>query len=496
MNEDNKLKRALGLKEAITITCGTVIGVGIFTVGSGTVGTMGSAVILCTLVAMLICIMPVMMYAEMGSAMPYTGGTYQYAKNAINKPVASIAAWQYLVAIIAGVAGESLAFSNYFTYILQEAGLGIEIDSRIIAIILMVFFVFINVRGIQISGRIQNGFVGFFWAASLVWMLYMIQHVDLSHFFPGSIAAVPEISTWLVCIVYIWWCFAGFETAVSMGSEIKYPHITIPRALILALFLVFVVNGFFQYFLTAIVPPDMLGAIAEADAPYAEGMRIAGYVGFPLVFLCIGITFGGDLSTMNPGVASCSRYLYEMGQDRVFPSALGKIHKKYKTPFIAVIIVGAFALMLLLTGSITLIAEVSVTSLFWCYIIGFIAFIRLRIKHPEMKRPFRAKTGIPGAVISIVIYVIMVAALGLYYFLLSLIIAGICLLVYLLYSRKRVEDQKTSEERFFKEIENMELEEPSPEEKKKLDRQFRIWCILTAVLVVFVAIVWIVSFVV
>ena len=494
MNENNKLTRALGMKEAITMTCGTVIGVGIFTVGSQTVGTMQSGVILCTLAAMLICVMPVMMYSEMGAAMPYAGGTYQFAKNGINKPIASIGAWHYLVALIAGVAGESLAFSNYFTYILEELGVGYVPDSRVIAIILIAFFTFVNVRGIQISGRVQNGFVGFFWAASIIWMIYMIQHVELSHFLPRAIVEIPGIQTWLVCVVYIWWCFAGFETAVNMGGEIKYPHIVIPRALKIALCLVFVVNALFQYFLTAIVPLDRIAEIATSDAPYAAGMRIAGYVGFPMIFLCIGITFGGDLSTMNPGVASCSRYIYEMGQDHVFPPAVGKVHKKFRTPYIAVIIVGAIALLLLLTGSITFIAEVSVTSLFWCYIIGFIAFIRLRLRHPEMKRPYKTKVGIPGAVISIAIYCVMIWALGLYYFLLSLGIAGVCLLVYVLYSRRHVEDQKTFEERVFKEIDETVMEEPTEAERKKMDREYKIWSVLAAALFVFVLVVWIVSF--
>lgn len=495
MNEKNKLIRALGMKEAITMTCGTVIGVGIFTVGSQTVGMMQSGVILCTLTAMLICIMPVMMYSEMGAAMPYAGGTYQFAKNGINKPIASIGAWHYLVALIAGVAGESLAFSSYFTYILEELGVGFVPDSRVIAIILLAFFTFVNVRGIKISGRVQNGFIGFFWAASIIWMIYMIQHVELSHFLPQAIVDIPGIQTWLICVIYIWWCFAGFETAVNMGGEIKYPQIVIPRALKLALCLVFVVNAFFQYFLTAIVPLTQMAELASADAPYAAGMRMAGYVGFPLIFLCIGITFGGDLSTMNPGVASCSRYIFEMGQDHVFPPITGRVHQKFRTPYVAVIIVGVVALMLLLTGSITFIAEVSVASLFWCYIIGFLAFIWLRIKHPEMKRPYKAKVGIPGAVISIVIYCIMIGALGLYYFLMSLAICGVSLLVYVIYSRRHVEDQKAYEERVFKEISETVMEEPSETERKKMDKEFRTWSITAAGLFVFALVVWIVSFV-
>ena len=69
------LKRSFGLCEAITITAGSVIGVGLFTVGSNVVGTLGAAVILATLVALVISVYPAMLYAEMGAALPYAGGT-------------------------------------------------------------------------------------------------------------------------------------------------------------------------------------------------------------------------------------------------------------------------------------------------------------------------------------------------------------------------------------------------------------------------------------
>ena len=76
---DTALRRSLGLRESVTITVGTVIGVGLFTVGANVVGLMGAAVILPTFIAMLVSIYPALLYAEMGAALPYAGGTYKYA---------------------------------------------------------------------------------------------------------------------------------------------------------------------------------------------------------------------------------------------------------------------------------------------------------------------------------------------------------------------------------------------------------------------------------
>ena len=69
------LKRTFGMREAVTITAGSVIGVGLFTTGSNVVGTLGPAVILATLLALAVSIYPALLYAEMGAALPYAGGT-------------------------------------------------------------------------------------------------------------------------------------------------------------------------------------------------------------------------------------------------------------------------------------------------------------------------------------------------------------------------------------------------------------------------------------
>ena len=102
MSEEKKktLKRTFGMREAVTITVGTVVGVGLFTTGANVVGDLGPAVILATLVAMLISIYPSLLYAEMGAALPYAGGTYQYASLGIGKPFGMLAGWNFIISLV------------------------------------------------------------------------------------------------------------------------------------------------------------------------------------------------------------------------------------------------------------------------------------------------------------------------------------------------------------------------------------------------------------
>ena len=88
MKEDKSLVRELGLPECVTITGGAVIGVGLFTVGSSQVGIAGSSIIVASIISLLLVLWPSMIYGELGATLPLAGGTYAYAKRAINWPVA------------------------------------------------------------------------------------------------------------------------------------------------------------------------------------------------------------------------------------------------------------------------------------------------------------------------------------------------------------------------------------------------------------------------
>ena len=121
--------------------------------------------------------------------------------------------------------------------------------------------------------------------------------------FRFPIPAVLE-SPGFPCVAMIWWCFAGFETCCAMGEEIRHPQINLPRALFLAPFRFRCYRPIPMGLGVYIIPTESLATLAEAAAPYAEGMKLAGIVGFPLVLLCLGIAFGGDFSTLNASVAA------------------------------------------------------------------------------------------------------------------------------------------------------------------------------------------------
>ena len=99
--QSNQLVRALGLKEAISMTIGTVVGVGLFTCGSAQIGLVGSWIIVFTFLSLLISIWPCLIYGEMSAALPCAGGTYNYAKRGLNRVWANMAGWHYILSVVA-----------------------------------------------------------------------------------------------------------------------------------------------------------------------------------------------------------------------------------------------------------------------------------------------------------------------------------------------------------------------------------------------------------
>jgi len=458
------------------MTIGAVVGVGIFTCGSSQVGIVGPWIILLTIIGLLISIFPCLIYGEMGAAMPCAGGTYSFARRGIGRAVANIAGWNYIVSIIAIGAGESLAFGNYFSILLEELGLNSGwIDPRYVAVALVFIFITINYFGIKQSAKAQTAFIFFFWACAVSWFLYMIPKVHLEYFGGFSMDSLPPFKEMMYILGLVWWCYTGFETSVTMGGETKYPQYTIPRALKISILLVFVCNAMFQWFLVGIVPHEFYGTIAVADAPYAEGLRVAGFIGFPLILLCLGISLGGDFSTINPCLAAPARYIYSMAEDGALPKCLGRIHPKYKVPNIATLVVGLINIVLILTGSIVFIASVSLVSLALCYIIGCFSYICLKKNWPNIDRPYKAPFGTFGAVFSIIAISFVIAFADAGALLTAACISLASLAYWLLASRKNAAPLPSIEE------EVGTFKEPKAEKMKQLNRQYRRWTVGTII---------------
>lgn len=150
----------------------------------------------------------------------------------------------------------------------------------------------------------------------------------------------------------------------------------------------------------------------------------------------------------------------------------GKIHPKYKSPHIALVTVGVVAILLIATGSIAIIAAMCAFSQMICYIIGYISYIMLYKKEPNLERPYKVPYGIFGAYFSIVTYIgLMILAVDWSALPYNIILSVICLAYYFVIVRKRPIPQESID----LELLTLQTTPPTPEEKAALDKQYKRW---------------------
>lgn len=234
-------------------------------------------------------------------------------------------------------------------------------------------------------------------------------------------------------------------------------------------FIVFAVNAIFQWFLVGIVPPEHLGELADASAPFADGMAMAGILGLPMAFLAAGIAFGGDFSTLNSSIAVPPRYLFAMAREGSMPKVFARLHPRYQTPWVSILFLGALSLVLVFYP-ITFVASVSLFADLFYYIIGIAAALGLRKCHPELGRPYKAPLIEVGVPVSILIYAIMLFQLDRYAIVSGIIWCVVGLVVYYICHAKygdsnilNINDSITDEA------------PPSPEERAKMDKEYLLW---------------------
>ncbi len=178
---------------------------------------------------------------------------------------------------------------------------------------------------------------------------------------------------------------------------------------------------------------------------------------------------------MNPLVTGAARYMYLMSNDGSMPKFCGKLHPKYKSPYISVIIIGVVSVLLILTNDIILVAAMCAYAQISCYILGYVSFIMLRVKEPDLERPFRMPFGVPIAVLAIVVYFVLAVLaydpVAIKWNLGFDVLCIIYIIVHLVILKHPVPEESKQIDEL-----TMKFDPPSPEEKRQLDRQYHFCC--------------------
>ncbi len=329
-----------------------MIGGSIFVLSGPAIGLAGSAVIIAFILNAIITIFTALAYAELGSAMPEAGGGYLWIREGLPRPNAFISGWlAWFAHIVAGslyaIGFGALLFNffklfHFFPNSVDPFGI-ISID-KIIAVISIVLFTYINIKGASETGR--TGTIVTVFQIAIIIILICVGiwtinsepswHMNFSDFLPLGISGL------IAAMGLTFIAFEGYEIIVQTGEEVKSPKRNIPRAIFISLAIVVTL-----YCLIAFVA---IGASHTEDGTPTwkfignEGaMGISKAVESFLPYGALLVLIAGLVSTLaalNATTFSSSRVAFAMGRHYNLPHQLSSIHTKNKTPHIATLISG------------------------------------------------------------------------------------------------------------------------------------------------------------
>ena len=338
----SKLKRELGLGAATAIVVGNIIGSGIFMAPASMARASNpTTAIIAWIVTAIGSLLIALSFANMGSAMPKTGGPIVYTRAAFGDFAGFLIAWTYWIATWVGNATIITAFMSYLVYFVPQANTPI-IAFLVTSATLWIFTV-INILGVK-----NAGIIGIVSTVLKVAALIVFMVIAAIHFNPKFLhtVAAPELSgmgTFPAAIAVALWAFVGLESATVPAGEIKDPEKNIRKSTIYGTLLAAVI-----YILISVLAMGALNqaTLAKSDAPLADIINAATGGTWGGAFIAAGAiisTLGGT----SGWIFTTARSAYGAAEDKLFPQIFAKIHPKYNTPVASLVISGICANVLL-----------------------------------------------------------------------------------------------------------------------------------------------------
>ena len=366
------LKKELGLLEVFCIASGAMISSGLFILPGLAYSYGGPAIVVSYFLAGLISMTGMLSIAEMATAMPKAGGDYFYNTRGFGAAVGTISGLLSWFSISLKAAFALIGMAAFTKLVLPG------FDIRIIAVTLSITFMFINILGVKESGRFQVILVVSLLTLMTVYIFFGLTKVSLERFIPFAPYGLESI---VKTAGFVFTSYGGLLYISSVAEEVKNPNRNIPLGLILSLIVVSVFYTLMVFVTVGVVPGDeLLGSLT----PISDGAQyIIGHWGRIALSLAAILAF---VSTANGGLLSASRYPLSLSRDGLMPNFLSKISKKYKTPYVSIILTTVFLVLFLLLELEVLVKAVS-TSVILANILACLALIVLRESKLQNYRP-------------------------------------------------------------------------------------------------------------
>ena len=348
-------------------------------------------------------------YAEGTVLYPEAGGSSSFARHAFNEVVSFGAAWAQMLNYIITIAISAFFVPHYLSIFWEP--LRQNPWDIIGGAVVIVFLVGLNTVGIQESARINVGLAGIDFATQVLLVLLGFALVFSPHILVTNVhfGTAPTWSNFLLAIPIAMIAYTGIETVSNLSEEARDPVRSIPRSIVMVAIAVFaiyftlplialsampvhLVNGHYQ---TVLGLPPPHGFANDPVLGLVENLGIGG------MFLSVAKVYVGLLAATilfiatNAGVIGASRITYAMAGYRQLPSVFRRLHPKFKTPWISLVVFAGFvSILVLLPGKTTFLGTMYSFGAMLSFTIAHASVIQLRRLRAGEDIPWRARPNV------------------------------------------------------------------------------------------------------
>jgi amino acid transporter len=388
-----QLKSQLSLFDVTNLVVGAIIGADVYVASALGAKLLGPFSLVVWVVAGIIAIVIALCFAQCAALLPKVGGPYAYAHAAWGTFAGFIVGWSLWLAEWLSLAVFPVAFTSYLMYFFPNLNWAAQV---VVKVLFVVFLIVTNIVGVKAAGRTNDVLtlvklvpLLFFAVVSL---LFIASNTGIAagHYSPFAPLGFGGFGA---ALVLIFWAYAGFEISTIPAEEIKDPGKTIPRAIVLGILIVTVF-----YLVTNVVLFGVMSSasLAASTAPLAKATNTA-LLAIPIIALIGAVIVGGGAlisvaGSDESGMIGTSQLGYALAVDGLFPRAFAKIHPRFKTPYLGIMIQAITALVAAIIGSLSMLIATSVFFMAIAYLATSGSIFSLRRK--GIKAQFHLQGGL------------------------------------------------------------------------------------------------------
>ncbi len=453
---ENTLRRALGATNLLTLGIGAIIGAGIFVItGQAAAQFAGPAIVISFVLAGIACGFAGLCYAEFASMIPIAGSAYTYSYATLGELVAWIIGWDLILEYAFGAATVAVGWSGHLRAFLQDMGWGlpamptsnfmlfglpIHLKYDYVGFLVILVITTILVIGIKESANFTTAIVILKVAVVCMFIAlataFLMKHSwQPNHWHPFIPANTGERGQYgwsgiLRGAGVVFFAYIGFDAVSTAAQEAKNPKKDMPLGILGSLVICTVLYILVSGLLTRLVPYTQL----NVPDPVVVGIRVTGQH-WATFMVEIG-ALAGLATVMLVMLLGQSRVFYSMSRDGLLWPWAGKIHPRFRTPYLSSIVVGVFVAVLATIIPLNVLDEMTSVGTLLAFVLVSAGVWVMRRTHPDLKRSFKTPLVPLVPILSILFSGTLIISLSYWTQLRLIVWLVIGLVIYFSYGRK------------------------------------------------------------